>query len=131
MSKRSARRAKGKQRKREQPASKGMDVSTLNAILENSPPRPSTPPQRLETEPPKQFDYSSLSKLKVAEWIGLVGLFVSLAAAFLLGALAAAGIVDLGLANMMLVAALLVLVIGAVVVEGISRRSTKRILIST
>src|SRR5437660_8703889 len=111
----------------------GTDIKELNKALESS--SPSIPSEQNQPRvewiaPPPQFDYSSLNKLKAVEWIGLVGLFVSLAAGFVLGALASAGIIDLGLANALLLAAVLVLVIGAVLVEAMSRRSLKRIVVS-
>jgi hypothetical protein len=112
-------------------AVKGPDITTINKALEGAPLLPQTEPKRERIEPPQVFDYSSLAKISLVEWIGLVGLFVSLAAGFVLGSLAAAGIIDMGLAQVMLLAALIVMTVGSFVVERLSGRSLRRIFIST
>lgn len=82
---------------------------------------------------PKLPDLDSIlpRRISAVEWIGIAGIFVSLAAGFVLGAMAAAGIVDMGAARMMLLAALIVMTIGAFAVEMLSARSARRIAIST
>lgn len=70
-------------------------------------------------------------KIIAVEWIGLVLAFLLEAATFVVGALAAAGIVNMDLAKLMLGAARILLVVGAFVVEWLSDRSPSRIAVST
>jgi uncharacterized membrane protein YfcA len=70
-------------------------------------------------------------KITAVEWIGLVLAFLLGAATFVVGALADAGIVNMDLAKLMLGAALILLVVGAFVVEWLSDRSPSRIAVST
>jgi hypothetical protein len=108
----------------------GNDVQDSSDVLEMSSPSKSIPTTR-QPKPPSQPSDSSVSQLRPIEWIGLVGLFLSLAVGFVFAALAAAGTIDLSVAKAMLVAALIVMVVGAVVVEWLSKRPFKRVVLST
>src|SRR5215212_808872 len=107
----SQRRASPPKQPSESVAVKGADITTFNEILENTSSHVKTSPISEQVGPPKQFDYSSVSvrRISAIEWTGVAGLFVSLAVGFVVGALAAAGIIDTGLAQIMLLAALIVM----------------------
>ncbi|HEX8087609.1 MAG TPA: hypothetical protein VF762_02075, partial [Blastocatellia bacterium] len=60
----------------------------------------------------------------------MLGLILGVSS-FVIGALAAAGIVDMGVAQIMLLAALILASVGTFVVEWLSGRSRKRIMLST
>jgi len=69
-------------------------------------------------------------KLTPAETYGLIFAFVGIFLGLVLGSLAAAGVVDMSAARYMLIAAWVFLVIGAALVEKLSARTLKRVLLS-
>ena len=83
------------------------------------------------TLPPRSVrEKKKQSRITKAEAIGLIFAGVGIFSALILGALTAAGVVDMSAARYLLFAAWVSAVVMAYVVEKLSARSQKRILIS-